>query len=255
MRSLIAAVAALPLAFGSPVNVERDNLSVAGKYLVVLKPGATTGPAESAIQGVAGGLVASIPKDHIYDHGTFRGFAGALSSDQVAALKADPSVAYVEADGIAHTQQENLISQAGAPWGLGRISHRVKGSSDYLYDPSAGEGTCAYIVDTGIWTQHPEFEGRATMVRSYTGVNTDDNGHGTHVSGTIGSRSYGVAKKTKLYGIKVLNSGGSGTWSNIISGIGLVVSDMRQRYCPNGISPNVSWFRFWLTHAQVLLST
>jgi subtilisin family serine protease len=131
--------------------------------------------------------------------------------------------------------------QSGAPWGLGRISHRQVGSTDYTYDASAGAGTCAYIIDTGIYTSHAEFEGRATMVKSYiAGAESDDNGHGTHVSGTIGSKSYGVAKKTKLYGIKVLDSAGSGAWSDIVSGIQTAVSDSATRECPNGIVVNMS---------------
>jgi subtilisin family serine protease len=133
------------------------------------------------------------------------------------------------------------VDQAGATWGLDRVSHRKLGATDYLYDSSAGAGTCAYIIDTGIWTQHPEFEGRAKMVQSFiAGADTDDNGHGTHVSGTIGSKTYGVAKKTSLYGIKVLDSSGSGAWTDIVSGIQLAVSDSSQRSCPNGVVVNMS---------------
>jgi subtilisin family serine protease len=134
-----------------------------------------------------------------------------------------------------------MDEQAGVPWGLARISHKTTGATNYVYDPSAGAGTCAYIIDTGIYTAHGEFEGRATMVKSFiAGSNTDDNGHGTHVSGTIGSKSYGVAKKTKLYGIKVLDSAGSGAWTDIVSGIQTAVSDSATRSCPNGVVVNMS---------------
>lgn len=89
--------------------------------------------------------------------------------------------------------------------------------------------------------EHPEFEGRATMVKSFiAGSETDDNGHGTHVAGTIGSASYGVAKKTSLYGIKVLDAGGSGTWSDVVSGIQLTVTDSKARSCPGGVVVNMS---------------
>lgn len=128
-------------------------------------------------------------------------------------------MAYVEADGILHTQlfQKNneistgILSQSNATWGLGRISHTQKGSSDYLYDSSAGEGTCAYIIDTGIYTEHADFEGRATFVKNFDkvdGTDADMFGHGTHVAGTIGSKTYGVAKKAKLFSIKVCNQNG-----------------------------------------------
>jgi subtilisin family serine protease len=132
-------------------------------------------------------------------------------------------------------------TEEGAPWGLSRISHRTMGSTEYMYDSSAGKGVCAYIIDTGIYTSHPEFEGRAKMVKSYvTGAESDDNGHGTHVSGTIGSATYGVAKKASLYGIKVLDSSGSGDWSTIVSGIQTAVTDSQQRSCPNGVVVNMS---------------
>ncbi|KAF2664033.1 cuticle-degrading protease from Paecilomyces Lilacinus [Microthyrium microscopicum] len=132
-------------------------------------------------------------------------------------------------------------SESGAPWGLGRISHRTKGSSTYLYDDTAGAGTCSYIIDTGIHTSHPEFEGRATFVKNFAGTALDDdNGHGTHVAGTIGSKTYGVAKKTKLYAIKVLDADGSGSWSDVIAGIQLSVTDSKTRSCPKGIVVNMS---------------
>jgi subtilisin family serine protease len=135
----------------------------------------------------------------------------------------------------------DVLDQAGATWGLDRISHKQNGATDYTYDSSAGAGTCSYIIDTGIYTQHPEFEGRATMVYSFiSGASTDDNGHGTHVSGTIGSKTYGVSKKTQLYGIKVLDSQGSGQWTDIVSGIQMAVTDSQQRQCPNGVVVNMS---------------
>ena len=82
-----------------------------------------------------------------------------------------------------------------------------------MYDTSAGAGTCAYVIDTGIYTAHSQFGGRATFLYNAVGdgQNTDGNGHGTHVAGTIGSTTYGVAKKTKLYAVKVLGADGSGT--------------------------------------------
>lgn len=70
--------------------------------------------------------------------------------------------------------------------------------------------------------------------------NTDGNGHGTHVAGTIGGTKYGVAKRTTLLGVKVLNASGSGTNSGVISGMNFVVTDARTRSCPNGVVVNMS---------------
>jgi subtilisin family serine protease len=103
------------------------------------------------------------------------------------------------------------VTQSSSTWGLARISNKTPGKSAYTYDSSAGTGTCSYVIDTGIYVAHPEFEGRATFLANYAsdGSNTDGNGHGTHCAGTIGSKTYGVAKKTKLYAVKVLDASGS----------------------------------------------
>jgi hypothetical protein len=146
MRSLFA-LAALPLAFAAPTpqgsGLEHD------RYMVVLKKD-TTGSTQDALGGIAGGILSTVTKDHIYELGKFKGFAGLLSDSQVAAIENDPRVAYVEKDGVAHTQQSTLVTQTGVPWGLARLSSRKTGTATYTYDPSAGAGVCVYIVDTGI---------------------------------------------------------------------------------------------------------
>jgi subtilisin family serine protease len=109
----------------------------------------------------------------------------------------------------ARAQDTN--DEAGAPWGLGRISHIAPGATDYVYDTSGGAGACAYVIDTGVYAEHPDFGGRAQLIQSFIdGATTDDNGHGTHVSGTIASNTYGVAKNALIFGIKVLDAQGSG---------------------------------------------
>jgi len=234
----LAALSFLPLAFAAPLINRRDVAAAPNKYLVVLKPEAPS--AAAVLSDLAGGLIAqSVNREHVYQLGSFKGFAASLSEEQLSSIRSDSRVAYVEADGIAHTQQ-TFVTESGAPWGLGRISHRSKGSTDYLYDSSSGTGTCSYIIDTGVYAAHPELEGRAAQIKSYTGVNTDDNGHGTHVAGTIGSKTYGVAKNTQIYAIKVLDAGGSGAWSDIVSAIQYAVSDSQSRSCPNGVVVNMS---------------
>jgi subtilisin family serine protease len=147
--------------------------------------------------------------------------------------------------------QTQLWSKQAAPagtetnttWGLNRISHRKLSGSDYVFDNSAGEGSCAYIIDTGLNVKHPEFEGRATLVANYDkidGTDLDMFGHGTHVAGTIGSKSYGVAKKVKLFGVKACNMFGGCEVSNVIKGIQTVLTDSKTRDCPKGVVINIS---------------
>ena len=114
----------------------------------------------------------------------------------------------------------NVVSQ-----GLARISHRQKLSPRtftlYEHDPAGGDGVDVYIVDTGININHVEFEGRASWGTTIPqgDVDEDGNGHGTHCAGTVGSRKYGVAKAANLVAVKVLNSNGSGTMSDVIGGV------------------------------------
>lgn len=120
---------------------------------------------------------------------------------------------------------EDPTVEKSAPWGLARISHRDSLSfgtfNKYLYASEGGEGVDAYTIDTGINVDHVDFEGRAQWGKT---IPTDDedadgNGHGTHCSGTIAGRKYGVAKKANLYAVKVLRSSGSGTMSDVVAGV------------------------------------
>lgn len=122
-------------------------------------------------------------------------------------------------------------TQKSAPsWGLGRISHRRTGVQDYVYHRSAGKGVSVYVVDTGIDIQHPEFEGRAQWGHSFIDEpDTDLHGHGTHVAGTIGSKSFGVAKKVNLIAVKALGQDSRGPDSGIIAAMDWVVNHAREK--------------------------
>ena len=99
------------------------------------------------------------------------------------------------------------VTQANAPWGLGSVSHRTPHHNDYPYDKSAGQGTWAYVIDTGVNSAHSDFEGRATLgYNAYHGSSNDDEqGHGTHCAGTIAGKTYGVAKKANVIAVKVFS--------------------------------------------------
>lgn len=115
--------------------------------------------------------------------------------------------------------------EKNAPWGLARISHRDAlnfGSfNKYLYSDDGGEGVDAYIIDTGTNIDHVDFEGRATWGKTIPAndEDIDGNGHGTHCSGTVAGKKFGVAKKASIYAVKVLKSNGSGTMSDVVKGV------------------------------------
>ncbi|KAJ6781064.1 hypothetical protein PWT90_09525 [Aphanocladium album] len=238
-------LAILPLALSAtatrsgpaPVLVPRGAKLVEGKYIVKMKDSVGIKAVDDTISSIAADA------DHTYT--SFNGFAASLTPDEVDKLKNNPStdkwqqkVEYLEQDAIVTIS----ATQRNADWGLARLSSQTPGTSTYTYDDSAGAGTCAYIIDTGIYAQHPEFEGRATFLKNFAGdgLNSDGNGHGTHVSGTIGSKTYGVAKKTKLFGVKVLDSQGSGSNANVIAGMDFVTRDAATRSCPRGVVVNMS---------------
>ena len=141
----------------------------------------------------------------------------------MTALKRDPQVESITADGAVHS----TTSQTSPTWGLDRIDQRpTVGDGQYRY-ASTGAGVTAYIVDTGIRFSHSEFRGAA--VSGYDFVDddadaSDCDGHGTHIAGTVGGATYGVAKGVNLVGVRVLDCEGSGTVSGVIAGIDWVAT-------------------------------
>jgi len=119
-----------------------------------------------------------------------------------------------------------ITTQSSATWGLGSISHTSSGSTSYVYDSNAGTGTYAYIVDTGLLNTHSEFGSRAQLGYNAVGGDfVDSHGHGTHVAGTIGGTTYGVAKKATLISVKVFQGSQSST-SIILDGYTWAVNDI-----------------------------
>ncbi|KAI8367763.1 peptidase S8/S53 domain-containing protein [Blakeslea trispora] len=124
------------------------------------------------------------------------------------------------------------VSQTGAEWGLVRITQRgpVGSSTTYNYPPSAGSSAFVYIVDDGLRADHVDFGGRASLAfNAYSGNDRTGTGHGTHVAGTVGGNTYGVAKKATLIGVKVLGQDGRGEISAILSGLQFVSSNAASR--------------------------
>jgi len=165
-----------------------------------------------------------------YSFGDFKGYAALLTPSEIVAEMKTGHISYFEKDSEVHTLQSCTV-QSNAIWGLNRISEReVELNGNYRYG-NDGEGVVAFIIDTGIHVTHNEFSGRASFGANFVGdgKNTDCNGHGTHVAGTVGGTLYGVAKKVTLVGVKVLGCSGSGTNAGVISGVQWAATNRKNR--------------------------
>jgi aqualysin 1 len=194
-----------------------------GSYIVVLKESATS--LDKDVDDVSQSL--GIRPDYRY-RSSIRGFSGKLSPATLDALRKDSRVAYIEQDQVARI----VTTQTNPTWGLDRIDQRARPlDAAYAYNQT-GAGVDAYIIDTGIHITHNEFGGRA--VAGYDAVTSggtadDGNGHGTHVAGTVGGATYGVAKGVRLIAVRVLDNSGSGTYSGVIAGVDWVTADHTTR--------------------------
>ena len=163
----------------------------------------------------------------------FAGAAIRAAPSVVDILRGDPLIAHIEADQVFTLDSNETLAQApivqfGPSWGLDRIDQRfLPLSNSYSYTDS-GQGVTAYIVDSGIYLQHNEFGGRARLgfanAIDTSGVG-DCNGHGTHVAGTVGGATYGVAKHVSLVAVRVLDCNGSAPFSRILDALDWVIVD------------------------------
>ncbi|KAF2770704.1 vacuolar serine protease [Teratosphaeria nubilosa] len=174
---------------------------------------------QEPILDVFGGL------KHTYNiAGSLLGYSGHFDEDVIEQIRRNPDVEYIEKDQEVHVLEQPELEK-NAPWGLARISHRDALSfgtfNKYLYTAEGGEGVDVYVIDTGTNTEHVDFEGRASWGKTIPQGDADEdgNGHGTHCSGTVAGKKYGVAKKAHVKAVKVLRSNGSGSMSDVVKGV------------------------------------
>ncbi|KAG0331961.1 hypothetical protein BG004_001444 [Podila humilis] len=234
---VIAAIISLAQA-AAPLIAATTGETIPGAYIVVLKEGQTTAAFAPKFTNIArrqnnrGGRQPAISRTYE----SFPAFAASLNDAALKEILASDEVAYVEQDAIVHA----LGTQPSPPsWGLTRISQVVRDlTQPYFFNDAAGIGTNVYVLDTGIMTTHADFGGRAVHGANFIPGSpiTDENGHGTGVAAVIGGHTYGVAKKTKLISVKILNSSGAGTISGIIQGMDWVIMN----HVPNKSVVNMS---------------
>ncbi|HKY27708.1 MAG TPA: S8 family peptidase [Pyrinomonadaceae bacterium] len=156
--------------------------------------------------------------NHVYKH-ALNGFAIEMTEDQAEALSNDFRVKFIEEDQVMTAD----ATQSNPPWGLDRIDQRNRPLNAIYTFNWTGSGVRVYVIDTGIRTAHTQFGGRASNVFDAFGGNGQDcHGHGTHVAGTVGGSTFGVAKSSLLRGVRVLNCSGSGSNSGVIAGVDFV---------------------------------
>jgi subtilisin family serine protease len=192
---VLAALVCTSVSAGAGTATVAGGAAVSGRYIVTVRH-------PSRLSQVIG-----FPIVHRFADG----FAARLSPARLAALRTDPEVASVEPDRVVRA----ATTEKWPGWGLDRIDEKQLPLSRSYTFHHTGAGVDAYVIDTGVEASHREFGGRADTV--YGGP--DCNGHGTHAAGIIGSTSYGVAKKARLHGVRVLDCAGAGTTSDVIAGV------------------------------------
>lgn len=193
---------------------------IPGRYIVVFKDHVTDADSESEkVVRKEGGV-----RHLTFSYG-LKGFAATLSDVAVSKIRNDPSVDFVEQDQIATINATETLPPGG--WGLDRIDQIDRPLDSLYHYAGTGAGVKAFIIDTGIRASHQEFAGRVVpgynAIADANGTN-DCNGHGTHVAGTVGGTTWGVAKGVTLVPVRVLDCSGSGAYSGVIAGIDWVAN-------------------------------
>lgn len=213
--------------------IQRVQNPIAGQYIVLIKPDQVRGPQDFSAAARSRPSVSQFANSRARSHGAqvervfenaVRGFSAKMSPRQAQRLADDPAILLVEEDQVMSIN----ATQANATWGLDRVDQAsLPLDTNYTYNDTAAN-VHAYVIDTGIFYSHTDFGGRA--VPGFDAINdgrngNDCNGHGTHVAGTIGSGTYGIAKGVQLHAVRVLNCTGGGTTAGVIAGVDWVAAN------------------------------
>jgi subtilisin family serine protease len=218
----------------TPVGAE----IVPNEFIVVLKSGVAMNAHKESMVA----LVNETNTMHTYSIGDFQGYAVKMSSAEAKSLADHPDVKYVEPNMVARALQTCTSYPAPTSWGLARTVRvgpvsqpnlpPIAQAPYELNSASAGQGIDVHVIDTGVYCQNNDFQGRgsATCQMVFDATNEgmfDGNGHGTHVASTASGQRYGLAKLSNIFGVKVLGSNGSGTFAGVIAGINFSADSAR----------------------------
>ncbi|KAM9939516.1 hypothetical protein OXX80_000998 [Metschnikowia pulcherrima] len=221
-------------------STEEGDDSTPQKYIVVFKEGHEDDEYEAHDDWVLGqfselrkrgeldgSIDASSDDVEFFNISSFKGYSGYIPPTLLADIEADPLVDFVEPNSLIQVYETK--TQNNAPYGLARVSKRMSAhpaTLDYTYDTEGGKGVTAYVIDSGIKVEHPDFEGRAKWGSAIAPTaKVDQHGHGTHCAGTIGGKTFGIAKNVDLVAVRVLDQSARGYISDIIKGIEFAVKD------------------------------
>lgn len=243
--SLATLFALVAIGSGAPVQESRrlsvrqaNGPVVKGRYIVKLKSSVNAAVHIDSLPFAFSVADSNSPITQSYSSDFFSGYAGDFSKTDLDAILASPDVDFVEEDAIFYA----LDQQKNAPWSLQSISSQTPvGGSDtnrmdytYSYTEPAGAGVDIYIIDTGVYAEHEEFGGRASIGFAANNLPKQDGaGHGTHCAGSAAGKTFGVAKNSNIIGVKVLADNGSGSTSDIVAGLQYMVQNAKSTGRPS----------------------
>jgi len=219
-RAIVTSVAAFALAVGwigaSGASARPASEPPAARHIVVLHD-----DADSDAVARDHGRRHGAQVERVY-HNALKGYVASFKGTGAADVARDPRVDFIELDQKVSVHGDQTISADG-PWGLDRIDQHLRPLNANFHWTADGTGVTAYIIDTGIRYSHSEFGNRAVKgFDAFGGTGEDCDGHGTHVAGTVGGETYGVAKNVNLVAVRVLDCNGSGSYSGVIAGVDYV---------------------------------